>query len=182
MAENNTSTQSDTPRVETNIVFEAPRQSIGQAIVIWLVRTALGLAIVAGLGYAFLNFTPAGEELKDKYERKSRETVESLEEGLEFCRVYASCMGHPPISHEEVLNFQTERLTRSLPFGKKPPMQLRLPAGKTLSFWNARDGFGHDIDIQVDQQRRTIKLTSPGFFPISGSHPGFFDVTREATY
>ena len=175
MAGNNTSTQSDKPRVETNIVFEAPRQSIGQAIVIWLVRTALGLAIVAGLGYAFLNFTPASEELKDKYERKSRETASSFDEGVEFCRFYASYTGKPPFSSKEVRDFQVKRI-------QNPFTVFRLPSGKNLTYWNAKDGFGHDIDIQVDQQRRTIKLTSPGFFPISGSHPGFFDVTREATY
>ena len=170
-----TKNSADATRVETKIVFEAPRKSMGQTIVIWIIETIIGLAIVAGLGYAFLNFTPAGEELKVKYERSSRKTIESLDEGVEFCRFYASYMGHPPASQDEVLRFQKERIAN-------PYRQYFLSSGERVPYWNARDGFGHVIQIDINPNTRTVRLTSPGLLPISGDKPGFFNITHETSY
>ena len=175
MRENDESHRAKEPRMETNIVFESPRKSIGQTIVTGFLETAAALAAIALLGWLFLNCTPAGEELMDKYERKSRETVEALDDGVKFCRFYASYTGHPPSSGDEVVNFQVERMSN-------PFRQYHLPTGEILPYWNAKDGFGHDIDIQVNPQTRRIKLTSPGFLPLSGEKPGIFNVTRETTY
>ena len=154
MHENNEPRQVGAPTMETNIVFETQRKSIGQAIIVWLVRTVIGLTIVAGLGYAFLNFTPAGEEMKDKYERGSRRTVEVLDQGVAFCRAYASRVGHPPSSTEEIQKFQKERLLK--PFGGAFSSSER-----GVPYWYPKDGFGHDIDIQSNPQTRKIKLTPP---------------------
>ncbi|MGN0846679.1 MAG: hypothetical protein ACI4RA_04760, partial [Kiritimatiellia bacterium] len=174
MAENTEVNPPDTPRMETNIVFEAPKKSVGQSIATVFIEILIGLAIFAGLAYAFLNFTSDGEKLKYKYECKSRDTIKSLNDGLEFCRFYASYKGHPP-SKDEVFEILMERI-------RNPRTQYRLPSGKTLPYWNAKDGFGHDISIDVNPQTRTIKLTSPGILPLPGDKPCFFNVIRETSY
>ncbi len=167
--------QGNVPKMETNIVFEAPQKTVAQTIGVWLVKTVISLVVLFCGGYVFLNFTANGVELKAKYEKNCRETMKLLDDGIDFCRFYISHFGHPPASPKEVIKFQTERIGN-------PFKQYRLPDGRNLPYWNAKDGFGHEIDIQVNPQSRTIRLTSPGIVPISGNMPAFFNCVREASY
>lgn len=167
--------QGNVPKMETNIVFEAPQKTVAQTIGVWLVKIVISVVVLFCGAYVFLNFTSNGEELKTKYEKSCRETTKLLDDGIHFCRFYISYFGHPPASQDEVINFQTERL-------RNPFKQYRLPDGRNLPYWNAKDGFGHEIDIHVNPKSRTIRLTSPGLVPISGDMPGFFDYVREASY
>lgn len=175
MADNMDSAQDSSHKVETRIVFEAPQKSVGQAIIVWLIRSVVSLILLACAAYALLFFTPAGEEMRYKYEKRCRETYQSLSDGIDFCRFYISYFGRAPASSKEVLNFQSKRLTT-------PFTQYRLQDGRNLPYWNCKDGFGHEIDIQINPQTRTIKLTSPGFIPLSGDMPCIFDYIREDIY
>lgn len=161
--------------METKIVFEAPRKSVAQAVAIGLVRFAIGLTIAIAVGYIFLNFTPAGEELKDKYERKCGETRQQLDEGVEFCQAYNLLFGHPPASRKEVLDFQVSRMMH-------PMTKYCMADGRILPYWNAKDGFGREIEIQTNPGNRTIKLVSHGILPLDGDTPGLFDCVREGKY
>lgn len=175
MAEEADSAQGRAPRMNTNITFEAPKKTLAQEIVVWTVRLAVTLTMLAAGAYVFFNLTPAGEELKHKYEKRCRETDELLDDGIEFCRFYISYFGRPPTSAEDVQKFQVERLMH-------PFTQYHAEGGGILTYWNGKDGFGHEVKIQVNPQTRTIKLTSPGALPLTGNKPAIFDYVREASY
>ena len=176
MAENNGSNQGGQPRVETTIVLEVPKKSILKATISGLFRLILVFVLLAIAGYAFLNFTHTGRDYLSEYERRSEDTIRSLDDAAELCVYYVSCKGQPPASLSEVGNFLSERPIIV------PPKEF-LPSGKCVPhFFSMKDGFGHNIDLKVDPQNRKLILTSIGFVPVAGNKPGFFNISREVSY
>lgn len=113
--------------------------------------------------------TPVGQEQLTKYKRCCRETDESLNDGVNFCRFYIECFGRPPASSDEIVKFQMNRIGKN-------------PYGRNVPYWNGKDGFGHDVKIQLNEHTRKIRLVSPGLLPFSGDIPFFFDYILETSY
>lgn len=156
--------------VGTQIVIEGRQGNWFFALVSWLVRLAISLAILAALGYGFLFYTDTGEDIRDRYDRKVQETKNYMDAAMTNIRFYIAQNGRPPATIDEINDFTVHRLTH--------PFTQYVFEGEPLPFFQRNDGFGHKFRYKLDESERKVRIVSYGPLGIIG----LMNITTEMAY
>ena len=136
-------------------VIESPRKSMLQNLVSYTLRTIIGLAILAALGYGFLNFTSTGNEFKEKYHKSVADTEQFMDTNTVVIRFLIDFWQRPPASYDEITEFNISRV-------QNPFTIYKISDDQNLPYFHHVDGFGNKFQYSVDPQKRIITLHSPG--------------------
>ncbi|MBQ4480036.1 MAG: hypothetical protein II943_05305 [Victivallales bacterium] len=153
---------------ETRIVIEGQKnvittqeRTLSQAIIIYVFRTIISLALLAALGYGVLNYTPIGDEFKGKYQRAVERTEEALDNNVIVINFLISYWQRPPASVDEINDFNISRVQN--------PFTIYKTEDGILPIFFPNDGFGQKFIYSVNPEKRIITLRSRGIMGIFGS-------------
>ena len=132
-----------------------------------LCEILVGLVILVAIGYGIFNYTEFGNEIKERYAQKVSKTEQMMDYNLECARWYISCNNRPPISLDEIQQFNIERQppSRVLLLGPNHPLP---PLFNTEPRFSVKDAFGNKFLYDVDLANQIITITSTGPFGIRG--------------